>query len=77
MIYKILTSRTLWTLVGMFVFGGLNAIAPNVPPGFQILVMALLGILGMYFHANPSTTYNLPSDGSSIHNPLDVTSQLG
>lgn len=77
MIYKLLASRTLWTFIGMFVFGGLNAVVPNIPPAFQLIVMTLLGILGAYFHINPSTTYNLPADGSSVHTPVDVTSQLG
>lgn len=74
---KVLTSRTFWTVTAMFVIGGVNAILPMIPAGAQTFVMAILAIMAWYFHINPSQTYNLPTDGSSIRNPVDVSSQVG
>lgn len=62
---KILTSRSFWTLIAMFFVGGINAIIPVLPSSLQTLLMALLAPLAMYFHTSPSTTYNLPADGTS------------
>lgn len=50
-------SRTFWTVVAMFVVGGLNAITPVLPPNVQAVVVALLGVLATYFHVNPSQNY--------------------
>lgn len=67
---KILKSRTIWTLAAMFVIGGLNALVPVVPAGLQTFIVFLLAVLASYFHINPTTTYNLPTDGSAIKNPI-------
>lgn len=58
--YSIFKSRTVWTLVGVFVIGGLNAIVHVLPPDIQALGVALLTSLAAYFHINPSQTYNQP-----------------
>lgn len=58
-------SRTFWTLVAIFVVNGGNAVIPVLPAWAQSLATAGLGMLAMYYHTNPSTTYNLPADGSS------------
>jgi hypothetical protein len=60
MTYSLFASRTVWTVILMFVVGGLNAIVPVLPAGFQAFAMAVLSILAMYFHTNPSQTYNPP-----------------
>jgi len=56
--FSIFASRTFWTLVVMFVVGGLNAIVPVLPASVQTIAMAILGLLATYFHVNPSQTYN-------------------
>lgn len=55
---SILKSRTVWTVIAMFVVGGLNAIVPVLPADLQTGLMALLGIAATYFHINPSQNYN-------------------
>jgi hypothetical protein len=50
-----------WTIVAMFVIGGLNAIMQVIPPALQTVVMGILSIGAVYFHVNPSQTYNPPS----------------
>lgn len=55
--YSIFASRTFWTVVAMFVIGGLNAIVPVIPADLQAVAMAALGILATYFHVNPSQSY--------------------
>lgn len=53
-----LQSRTVWTVVGMFVIGGLNAIVPVIPGDLAGLLNALLAGLAIYFHVNPSQNYS-------------------
>lgn len=55
-------SRTFWTIVGIFVVNGGNAIVGVLPPTVQTIVTGLLGILAVYFHTNPSQTYNAPTE---------------
>lgn len=55
--YSIFKSRTFWTVVAMFFIGGLNAIVQVIPPDFQTVAMAVLGILATYFHVNPTQAY--------------------
>lgn len=59
--YSIFKSRTFWTIVAMFVIGGVNAVVPVLPPDIQTIAMALLGILASYFHFNPSQNYPAPA----------------
>lgn len=56
--FTMLGSRTNWTIIAMFVIGGGNAIVPVLPPTLQALALAALSALAMYFHVNPSQTYN-------------------
>jgi hypothetical protein len=58
--YSIFSSRTFWTFFATFVVGGLGALNPVLPPDLQAIVMALLGLLGTYFHTHPSQYYNSP-----------------
>lgn len=56
--YSILKSRTFWTILAMFIVGGVNAIVPFMPAEAQTIVMGVLGLLATYFHVNPSQNYN-------------------
>jgi len=54
---KIIKSRTTWTIVGMFLVGGVNAITEFIPASFLPIVEGGLGILAIYFKQNPSQEY--------------------
>jgi membrane protein implicated in regulation of membrane protease activity len=58
--YSIFSSRTFWTILAMFVVGGLNAITQALPPNFQVVAMAVLSWAATYFHTHPSQQYNPP-----------------
>lgn len=48
--YNIFKSRTFWTVVAMFLVGGVNALLPVIPPAYQAVAEAALGLLASYFH---------------------------
>jgi len=48
----LLTSGTTWSIVAMFVYAGLEAIAPSFSGTFGSVVQGLLGILALYLHTN-------------------------
>ena len=50
---KIFTSRTVWTVVVFIVFNVLQTLEPIVAPHWQALIDSILGILAIYFRANP------------------------
>lgn len=54
---KMFFSRTFWTLVLMFAFGGLQALEGIVTPDLYILIQGLLTALATYFKLNPSQKY--------------------
>lgn len=56
--YSLFKSRAFWTILAMFLVGGLNAVVHVLPADMQIFAMALLGALATYFHVNPSQQYN-------------------
>ena len=58
--YSLLKSRTVWTVIFMFLVGGGNALVPVLPASIQATAMAVLSALAMYYHVNPSQTYNPP-----------------
>lgn len=58
MSFSLLKSRTVWTVFLMFMVGGMNAISPVLPADIQSTAMAVLSALAVYFHTNPSQTYN-------------------
>lgn len=70
MLQKVLSSRTTWTLVAMFVVNGFQAISPSLPSGIVDFVNLALSLLVGYFHINPSQTYVLPTDGSAEIVPM-------
>ena len=49
----VLKSRTAWTVVLMFVVGGVQAVDMFIPVGAQPVVEGLLAIVALYFRANP------------------------
>lgn len=56
-LFKILKSRTTWTLVVMFLIGGVDAIATFIPEGVKTSLMGVLSLLALYFKINPSQKY--------------------
>ena len=65
-ITKLLTSRTFLTGIVMWVVTFMPVVSQIVPAQWKPLIDAILTLLMFYFHVNPSTTYNLPADGSSV-----------
>lgn len=57
-IQQILKSRTVWTLVALFIVNGVSGIHDSIPVAFLPYVDGVLGLLSMYFHVNPSQNYN-------------------
>jgi hypothetical protein len=53
----ILKSRNTWTILAMFLIGGVNAVMPLFPVTTAPVVLGLLAILAVYFHINPSQNY--------------------
>ncbi len=49
-------SRTVWTIVVMFLIGGIVGVKNMLPPAWVTLIDALLGILAIYFRVNPQAT---------------------
>lgn len=57
LITTMIKSRTFWTIVFMFVVGGLNQTTQFLSPEAATTLTGLLGILATYFHLNPSQQY--------------------
>jgi hypothetical protein len=59
-------SRTVWTIVAIFIYNGLQGIAPEIrdavpliyQPGVAIGINAILGSLAAYFRLKPKQKYN-------------------
>ena len=54
---KVLTSRTTWTIIVMFLIGGVHAVTQFIPVGFVTPIEGILGFLAIYFKVNPSQNY--------------------
>lgn len=54
-ITQALSSRTVWTVIAMFIIGGVNALFPVIPADWQAPLMGVLTLLAAYFHVNPKT----------------------
>jgi len=48
-----LKSRTVWTIVILFVINGIGGIRDLIPSGLLPIIDALLSILAVYFRVNP------------------------
>jgi hypothetical protein len=60
--YSIFKSRTVWVFFFMFIVGGVNATTNVLPSTIVEPLMIILGLLGTYYHVNPSQQYNIPTD---------------
>jgi hypothetical protein len=50
----------------MFVVGGINSLTNVLPPSVNTVLLGIAGLLGMYFHVNPSQTYPQPGDSLNV-----------
>jgi len=57
MVKKLLKSRTVWTIVAMFVIGGFEGVRDVIPAVYQVYLYGGLGLLATYFKLNPSQKY--------------------
>ncbi len=57
-ITKLAKSRTVWTVVVMFIIGGTNGIMGLIPAGSVIYVQGALSVLAAYFKLSPSQDYS-------------------
>ena len=48
-----LKSRTVWTVVLLFLISGVNAVQQYVPADYLTPVQGLLALLAVYFRVNP------------------------
>ena len=53
----IIYSRTIWTLVVMFLLGGFQAITQYLPQDLYIFITGGLVLIAGYFKLNPSQKY--------------------
>jgi len=53
-----LKSKTVWTIVAMFIIGGTNAVTQFIPSGWEPGVQGALGLLAIWFKVNPGQNYN-------------------
>jgi len=51
---KALKSRTVWTIIFIFVFNGFQAVQGSFSPEVVLIVNALLSLTATYFRINPS-----------------------
>jgi hypothetical protein len=54
---KAIKSRTIWTLIAMFILGGVQNISGFIGQEMFVLVEGILLLLTGYFKLNPSQTY--------------------
>ena len=52
-----LKSRTTWTIVALFVIGGVQNITSFIPESIMPIVQSILGLLAVYFKVNTNTDY--------------------
>lgn len=46
-------SRTVWTVIAMFIIGGVNGVHDIIPSAYITLTDGILGLLAIYFRVNP------------------------
>ena len=54
---NIFKSRTVWTIVVMFLVGGITSIREFIPTGFLPLIEGALGILAIYFRIKQKVNF--------------------
>lgn len=55
---KIFKSRTVWAAVILFVINGVDGIRESIEPSWLTTIDAILGILVVYFRANPRVDFD-------------------
>lgn len=55
---KIFQSRTNWTIIVMFLIGGIGAITQFIPPALLPYIEGGLGLLAMYFRVNTKVDFS-------------------
>ena len=61
----LLTSGTTWSIVAMFVYAGLEAIAPSLSGTTGNIVQGFLGLLAIYAHSNHVQSVQAGAIGTS------------
>lgn len=54
---KLIKSRTFWTIVIMFLVGGIQSIHAVFPGDWATVAEGFLGMLATFYHLNPSQNY--------------------
>ena len=55
--YSLLRSRTFWTIVAMFIIGGINSVKPVIPLDIVPYIEFALGALASYFHLDTAVKF--------------------
>lgn len=55
--YSLFRSKTFYTIVAMFIVGGLNAIMHVLPDNAQLILEAILGVVASTFHLDTATKF--------------------
>ena len=56
-LFGYLKSRTVWTLIILFVINGIEPIRESIPGNLLPIIDGVLGILGVYFRVNPKQKF--------------------
>jgi len=56
-IFSYLKSRTVWTIVVLFLINGVSGIREYIPANWLPAVNGILGILAIYFRVKPRQDY--------------------
>ena len=57
MLSKAFKSRTLWTVVALFIVAGFDGVRELIPEVYHVYVYGLLSLLATYFKLSPSQKY--------------------
>ena len=57
-LFGYLKSRTVWTLIILFVINGIEPIRESIPGNLLPVIDGVLGILGVYFRVSPKQNFN-------------------
>lgn len=54
---NIIRSRTIWSIVALFIIGGTGAVDSFIPEAVKPAVAAVVGLLGIYFRVNTKVPF--------------------
>ena len=57
-ILNVFKSRTVWTIIVLFVINGVSGVHDLIPSVALPFVDAVIGLAGIYFRVNPNATFN-------------------